>query len=81
MRGRLFKMAGCCLVVLALSACGAARQVPGKPYHHTSAGFRNPEGSPERNSWIVRFPWVLGRLLGVFGAAEGRASPRSRASP
>ena len=70
MQGRLFKMAGLCLVVLALSACGAAPHVPGKPYHDTSDGFRNPDGSPERNSWIVRFPWVLGRLLGISGTAE-----------
>ena len=63
-------MFGCCLVVLALSACGAAQQLPGQPYHHTSEGFRNPGGSPERNSWIVRLPWVVGRLLGIFGGAE-----------
>jgi len=70
MRGRLFKMFGCYLLVVTLSGCGAAQHVPGKPYHHTSEGFRNPQGSPERNSWIVRLPWVVGRLLGIFGGAD-----------
>ena len=30
----------------------SAKQAPGKPYHHTEDGFRNPEGSPEQSfSW------------------------------
>ena len=36
-------------------------KITGKPWHHTSDGFRNPKGSPQKNSWIKRVPWLLNR--------------------
>jgi N-acyl-phosphatidylethanolamine-hydrolysing phospholipase D len=42
------------LLTLFSLAClsGPEKQIPGKPYHHTTEGFRNPQGSPERTfSW------------------------------
>ncbi len=63
------------LVALVLSGCGEPQPVPGKPYHHTDAGFRNPPGSPERNGWFARAPWVAKRLVGVVAEAESAAAP------
>ena len=42
------------LLTLFSLAClsGPEKQIPGKPYHHTEDGFRNPPDSPERSfSW------------------------------
>lgn len=64
----------CGLVALALAGCGEPQPVPGKPYHHTDAGFRNPPGSPGRNGWFARAPWVAKRLVGVVGGAEAAAA-------
>ena len=43
--------------------CAPPERAPGKPWHHTTEGFRNPLGSPEKNSWIRRTPWLIGRPL------------------
>ena len=43
-------------------------QIPGKPWHHTIEGFRNPPGSPEKNNWIRRVPWLIGKpFKALFG--------------
>ncbi|MDP6804763.1 MAG: MBL fold metallo-hydrolase [Rhodospirillales bacterium] len=49
--------------VIAATACSAPGHKPSSPYHHTTAGFRNPEGSPERQWSWRRLPWILGRLV------------------
>ncbi|MBC6444812.1 MAG: MBL fold metallo-hydrolase [Alphaproteobacteria bacterium GM202ARS2] len=36
--------------VLGLSGCAGAQRIEGKPWHHTTAGFRNIEGSPPRGA-------------------------------
>lgn len=59
-----------CLAVLAalaigLAACAAPEHKPGAPWHHTTTGFRNPAGSPERNPWWMRLPWVLTRPVAL----------------
>lgn len=46
-----------------LAVACAPQQKPDAPYHHTTGGFRNPPGSPERNPWHVRFPWLLSRIV------------------
>lgn len=59
-----------CLAVLAglailLAACAAPEHKPGAPWHHTTTGFRNPPGSPERNPWWMRLPWLLTRPVAL----------------
>ena len=51
-------------MLLGLVAACAPQQKPGAPYHHTTSGFRNPPGSPERNPWYRRVPWIANRLIG-----------------
>ena len=51
-------------MLLGLVAACAPQQKPGAPYHHTTSGFRNPPGSPERNPWYRRVPWIVNRLIG-----------------
>ena len=58
------------LLIFALSGCAGPQQAPGKPWHHTTEGFRNPEGSPVRSSWTERLPWVMGRFVGFSMAAQ-----------
>ena len=48
-------------LAIALAACATPEHKPGAPWHHTTSGFRNPPGSPERNPWWMRLPWVLTR--------------------
>lgn len=70
----------CGLVAASLAGCGEAQHTPRKPYHHTDLGFRNPPGSPPRNSWFARAPWVAMRLASyVTGADE--AAPQDHVSP
>ncbi len=64
----------CGLVAASLVGCGEPQHVPGKPYHHTDSGFRNPPGSPTRNSWIARAPWVAKRMAGVVFSAQAAAA-------
>ena len=64
----------CGLVAASLAGCGEPQHVPGKPYHHTDSGFRNPPGSPTRNSWIARAPWVAKRMAGVVFSAQAAAA-------
>jgi L-ascorbate metabolism protein UlaG (beta-lactamase superfamily) len=73
--------AACLMSVLALTACSTPQQAPGKPWHHTSEGFRNPVGSPERSSWTDRLPWVLGRFLGFSLSAEAAPTPPGHVLP
>lgn len=56
-------MAIAALVVVLATSCTAPAHKEGAPWHHTTAGFRNPPGSPERNPWWKRMPWVLSRML------------------
>lgn len=50
-------------LILAVGACAVAEPIPGKPGHHTTIGFQNPPGSPERGSFWDRAPWLLGRVF------------------
>ena len=51
-----------------LVSCSVVEQIPGKPWHHTIEGFRNPPGSPEKNNWIRRVPWLIGKpFKALFG--------------
>ena len=65
-------------LVFAASACSAPGHKPGAPYHHTTAGFRNPEGSPERQWSWRRLPWILGRL---FASARDIEPPPNHVVP
>ncbi len=58
-----------------LSGCAKPEQAPGKPYHHTTEGFRNPVDSPVRHSWIDRLPWVLGKYVSFAMPAEAAPNP------
>ncbi|MED5579625.1 MAG: MBL fold metallo-hydrolase [Nitrospinota bacterium] len=49
------------LLSIFIASCSDAAKIPDKPWHHTSKGFRNPEGSPKKKSWINRFPWIVSR--------------------
>ena len=81
-RGRRARAAAGVAVALALvfaaSACAAPGHKPGAPYHHTTAGFRNPEGSPERQWSWRRLPWILGRL---FASARDIEPPPNHVVP
>jgi N-acyl-phosphatidylethanolamine-hydrolysing phospholipase D len=48
--------------VSVLAGCAPVHK-PDAPDHHTLFGFRNPAGSPERNPWWKRLPWIVERLL------------------
>jgi hypothetical protein len=62
MQRRLVEYVICGLVAASLAGCGEPQHLPGKPYHHTESGFRNPPDSPARNSWFARAPWVAWRI-------------------
>ena len=55
-------------------ACSAPEHKPGAPRHHTTEGFRNPPGSPERNPWWMRLPWILSRFI-VFPLTDVDVPP------
>lgn len=55
--------------------------MPGKPWHHTTDGFRNPPGSPERSVLSDRLPWVLSRFMKFSLAAEAAPVPPDHALP
>ena len=40
----------CTIIIFILASCLNPEQIPGKPWHHTTEGFRNPPGSPEKKS-------------------------------
>ena len=65
----------CATLALALAGCSQPEPAPGKPWHHTTQGFRNPPDSPARNSWTERLPWILGRFVGFSIAAEAAPTP------
>ena len=51
-----------------LAGCSLPEQIPGKPWHHTTEGFRNPPGSPKRNHWIKRAAWYIEKpFRALFG--------------
>lgn len=58
------------ILAFALTGCTTPMQAPGKPWHHTTSGFRNPPGSPVRSSLTERLPWVMSRFAGFSIAAE-----------
>ena len=53
-----------------LVACAGSTQKPGAPYHHTTSGFRNPPGSPERGSFWQRAPWLLTTPFRLSGRGD-----------
>ena len=56
------------IFVFLLASCSPADQLPGKPWHHTTEGFRNPPGSPKRNDWIKRVSWYIEKpFQAIFG--------------
>ena len=56
------------IFILLLASCSMPEQIPGKPWHHTTEGFRNPPGSPKRNDWLKRVSWYIGKpFQAVFG--------------
>ena len=58
----------CTISIFILASCSAAEQIIGKPWHHTTEGFRNPPGSPKKNKWLSRVPWLIGRpFKALFG--------------
>ena len=58
----------CAISIFILASCSAAEQIIGKPWHHTTEGFRNPPGSPKKNEWLSRVPWLIGRpFKALFG--------------
>ena len=85
--GYRFKLGGIILVVIVtagtlVAACSTPKQKAGAPYHHTTSGFRNPEGSPEKNPAAKRRSWVLKRLFGGFPEFDvplGHVVPRDEA--
>ena len=77
---RLLGVFVCGLIASGLVACGEPQQVPGKPYHHTDDGFRNPPGSPPRNGWFARAPWVATGFASFVAEAEA-AAPQDHALP
>lgn len=52
---------------------GEPEHIPGAPYHHTDAGFRNPEGSPVRHGWPGRLAWISGKIIEM--ASDAQAAP------
>ncbi len=58
------------VALFALASCGEPQHIPGKPYHHTDEGFRNPSGSPARNDFFARLPWVAKRMASVIVGSE-----------
>ncbi|MGB0576461.1 MAG: MBL fold metallo-hydrolase [Alphaproteobacteria bacterium] len=67
--------------LLLLAGCGKPQQIAGKPWHHTTEGYRNPPGSPERNSWTDRLPWLLGKFAAFAGATEKPDLPPNHSLP
>jgi|LWDU01.1.fsa_nt_gi L-ascorbate metabolism protein UlaG (beta-lactamase superfamily) len=56
------------ILTLFISSCSSPEKISGKPWHHTTEGFRNPLGSPEKNSWIQRIPWLISKPINlIFG--------------
>jgi len=68
--------------VALVAACTTPRHKAGEPYHHTTSGFRNPEGSPQGFSAWERLPALVGHIFGGLGkieAAPGHIVPPSEA--
>ena len=54
--------------IFILTSCSDPEQILGKPWHHTTEGFRNPPGSPEKHDWLSRVPWLIGKPFNaLFG--------------
>ncbi len=58
---RIFKYTFGIICLILIVNCSGVEQRSGKPWHHTTDGFRNPEGSPKKYTWAERLPWLLGR--------------------
>ncbi|MBT3360959.1 MAG: hydrolase [Rhodospirillales bacterium] len=50
--------------VTLIAACSTPGHKAGQPYHHTTSGFRNPEGSPQGFSAWERLPALAGHIFG-----------------
>ena len=68
-------------LLLVLTGCSKPAQMPGKPWHHTTEGYRNPAGSPERNSWTDRLPWLLSKFTTFAGATKKPVLPPTHILP
>lgn len=68
-------------LLLVLAGCSKPAQMPGKPWHHTTEGYRNLAGSPERNSWTDRLPWLLSKFTTFAGATEKPVLPPTHILP
>ncbi len=77
----LFALTSAALLLLALAGCSKPVQMPGNPWHHTTEGFRNPVGSPERNSWTDRLPWLLNKFTAFAGPVEKQVLPPGHVLP
>ena len=69
------------LTLLLVTSCAPPQQLPGKPWHHTTDGFRNPQGSPKRNSWIERSPWLFNRIKNMLFYADKPTASFSHIMP
>jgi N-acyl-phosphatidylethanolamine-hydrolysing phospholipase D len=68
-------------LLLSLTGCSNPEQIPGKPWHHTTEGYRNPVGSPERNSWTDRLPWLLSKFATFAVSTETPVLPPDHTLP
>ncbi|MBL6928552.1 MAG: MBL fold metallo-hydrolase [Rhodospirillales bacterium] len=53
-----------------IAACSTPEHQAGAPYHHTTSGFRNPEGSPQGYSTWERLPALGKHIFGRLGELE-----------
>ena len=58
------------ITIFFLASCSVPEQIPGKPWHHTTEGFRNPPGSPKKNDWLSRVPWLIGKPFNALFADQ-----------
>lgn len=56
-----------------IAACSTPGHKAGKPYHHTTSGFRNPKGSPQGYSAWERLPALVTHIFG--GRSEFEVPP------
>jgi N-acyl-phosphatidylethanolamine-hydrolysing phospholipase D len=71
---------GLAALPLTLAGCASGDTgAPGRPWHHTADGFRNPAGSPERGGdfgdWTSFFWRRLGRRAPEVAVPEGHVLP------
>ena len=68
-------------LLLSLAGCSKPEQIPGKPWHHTTEGYRNPVGSPQRNNWTDRLPWLLEKFTAFAFSSEKPVLPPTHTLP